>query len=126
MKETKDKPKKNNTIITGIAGAIIGAIIMFAATKYFSKASSYDQALIEKAIEINSTSPVMIDENTRFDFASALAGNKLQYNFTLVNAMLGAVDTNAVKEFLKPNILKYAKTNPEMEFVRKKNTTLFY
>jgi len=126
MKETKNKPNKFKSIIPGIVGAIIGAAITMTVAKYFFTMTSYDPDLLEKAIEINKSTPVMIDENTRFDFVNALPGNKFQYNFTFVNAMLGAIDTNAVKDFLKPNILRFAKSNPEMKFIRDKKTTLYY
>jgi hypothetical protein len=126
MKETKHKPKKSKTIIAGIVGAVTGAAIAMGVMKYMPDNTSFDRQLMEKAMEINKFLPQMVDNNTRMDFVNVMPGNKFQYNYTFVNADAGMLDTNKVKDFVKPNILSYVKTNPEMSFIKKNNTTLYY
>jgi hypothetical protein len=126
MQATKNKPAKNRAIILGIVCAAAGAAITFGIMKYLQRNASFDRQLMEKAIEINKFCPQMIDNGTRFDFVNAIPGNKFQYNYTFINADAGMIDTNKVKDFVKPNILSFVKTNPEMSFVRKNKTTLFY
>jgi len=127
MKDAKVKSKATAVLFAGITGALIGAgITIVVIKKYFSENASPDRQLMEKAMDINKYCPAMIDEATRFDFVNVMPGNKFQFNYTMINAAQGYVDTAAAIKFIEPNVVKYLKTNTEMSVIRNNKTTVFY
>lgn len=118
-------PTKNNRIKTMI-GLVVGFAAMYAVQYFFFKAPSYDKVMMQMASELNKTCPLMVDKETRLDNAVALPGNIFQYNYTLVNADKGSIDTLALKTTLEPNIVNFIKTNPEMKIQRDNKTTMVY
>jgi hypothetical protein len=87
---------------------------------------SIDKALMDMAKEYNESCPEMTDEGTRLDNVTAFPGNIIQFNFTLVNFEKSAIDFEAVKKNLEPNIIIYIKSSPEMKFIRENKTTVNY
>ena len=68
----------------------------------------------------------MIDANTRLDNTIVLPKKTFQYNYTLINLEKETTDIEEMKKYLEPNITNNIKSNPEMEYYRKRDVTLKY
>lgn len=120
------EPSKKNRLIQAAVSAAAAAIVAALVSQYFFSSSSFDKQMTKVASEINANCPVMLDKDTQFDNAMSFPGNIFQYNYTLVNYEPGAVDTNALKAYLLPNIINNVKTNPDMKFMREHKVIMAY
>lgn len=64
-----------------------------------------DAELKEAADAVNQQAPIMVDEHTRLDNASA-GQQSLTYHYTLVNYAASDLDKTKFVEALRPNLLK--------------------
>jgi len=117
--------KKKNWLST-IVGVAAFLLAYWAVQHFFFGAPTLDTQLNAVASELNKSCPMMIDKETRFDNAVAMPGKVFQYNYTLVNMQKGAVDTVAIKNYIRPIATSNAKTNPEMKYMRENNIILVY
>ena len=117
------KPGKH---VLTIIGAILGVSVVFLAQQYFFKEPTYEELLKEAEIEINKKCPMMIDDETRLDSAFALPDNVFQYHYSLVNMEKAATDIDDLETNLRPSIIDFVKTNPDMKVNREHKTTFVY
>jgi hypothetical protein len=80
--------------------------------------------LIQIANEINKHAPIIVDSTTRFDNMVALPGNKLQYNYTILNVEKKDIDTNYVIQNGKEIMINNARTNPKFVLFRDNKVAL--
>lgn len=108
-------------IILGIFGVWKGDDLMGGI-----KNKAINKVLMAAAGEINQSCPIMLDAETRLDNVVAKPGNTLQYNYTLVNQVMGMVDIQALKDYLEPRMVNNVKTNPDMKFLKELGTVFNY
>ena len=131
VEETETKPQKPKSqlnlksILGIIVGTIVAAVVSFAVQQLFFK-PAIDKELMEIASEFNKSCPVMLDAETRLDNMTAMPNKTFQYNYSLINFDKEDIDTLYLKNFLEPNIVNNARTNPQMKELRDKKVTLQY
>lgn len=113
-------------VIFGVIGHFTGKKVGGFAQKIIFNSILFDRQLSKIAEEINKSCPIKIDNETRLDDVSAVPGNTLQSNYTLINMVKDSIDIVSAKENLEQNILNNAKTNPNMKTFRDFKTTLIY
>jgi len=82
--------------------------------------------LMEIAIQVNSTLPVMVDKETRLDTSFPLQGRVIVYKYTLINYLVEDIDTMMLVKELKPKLVNVVKTSPQMSPLRELNVTFIY
>ncbi|NDL61886.1 hypothetical protein [Acerihabitans arboris] len=88
-----------------LAGAFISKFVGFESGKIvYPKRSSLSQSLLQTASEMNSTLPMMVDEQTRLDNTLAL-DETFVYNYTLIHYNSGQITGKDINDFLFANIL---------------------
>ena len=87
---------------------------------------SLDKVLMAAASELNKTSPIMIDKDTRFDNAIALPGNTFEYNYTLVNINKSEIEIDTFKIKIQPQLINNVRTSPNLKTLRDNNVTIVY
>ena len=121
--ENGDKKKKNIQTVVGLIAGIASLILV---QHFFFNAPSYDQAMMQAASEINKSCPIMVDRETRLDNAVALPENVFQYNYTLVNMEKATMDIEGLQNNLRPTVINFVKTNPDMKINRENKTVMAY
>ncbi|MFW6002408.1 MAG: hypothetical protein ACOCQD_03630 [archaeon] len=82
---------------------------------------------LENAVnEINSSCPLRVDKDTRFDNAVLLSDNVLKYNFTLVNHKKTDLNIERIKDKWVPNLINKVKTSPDLKLFRDHEVTMKY
>ena len=125
-KNTDRRKKIASTIAGAISFIIFFALGSWVAHQLFFKQPDFDETLIKVVSEMNKTTPVMLDEFTRFDSANALPGKTIQYNYTLVNDVQSEINYDNVKNLIEPYILENVRTKPELKIYRNHQTTFIY
>jgi len=131
LDNTIERPVREKTgkgkIIAGLIGFAIFFVFAFFAAQYiFDKPPLVDKTMMKIASEINKSCPMMIDAETRLDNAVALPGNVFQYNYTLVHIEKATADPEEMRNLMLPTITNQVKTNPDMKFMRDRQTTVNY
>src|SRR5690554_8112701 len=62
-----------------------GAFLMVLLLQCNSDEKGLNKRLTRMAAELNESTPVMLDQYTRFDKASVVTGNMFQYQYTVLN-----------------------------------------
>ncbi len=88
--------------------------------------SAFDKELVKAASELNAMCPMMVDSETRLDNSMSLPGKIFQYNYTLVNTAVSDIDVEEFINFMEPNLVNNAKTNPQMQSFRDYKVTMEY
>ena len=68
----------------------------------------------------------MVDSGTRLDNAISIPGNKLAYNYTLVNLLKADIDIDQLQEQMRPLLVNSVKTHDDLKIFRNNNVTLVY
>ena len=122
MEESKKK------IVSQVIITILTFLVAFFGTRYLmSNFNSADKELKKIAIEINKSTPTMVDKDTRLDNASVFE-NTLQYNYTLLNVTKNdaGIDLDGAKKFITKNAQDNLDNRPEMKSYRENNISLKY
>lgn len=80
----------------------------------------------DKANSLNRDVPVMVDDYTRFDYASVVSANEFKYHYTLLQQSAVSIDTIAFKTEMKTKIIASLNKNTAMDYFRKHKVTLQY
>ncbi|MGD2092893.1 MAG: hypothetical protein PVH61_42415 [Candidatus Aminicenantes bacterium] len=88
--------------------------------------SSLNKNLLEASNKINKHCPIMINKDSKLDTTLVLPGRILEYKITLINHKVEEINTGELKKTLSLQLKNYAKTNPNMEELRKNKVTLIY
>ncbi|HYG35475.1 MAG TPA: hypothetical protein VEC99_11855 [Clostridia bacterium] len=90
------------------------------------RSRSSQLSLAEIAKLANATLPKQIDNNTRLDREIAGPGNRMTYQYTLLNLAVADIDTAALTARLKPELIKAYRTMPELARYRARQVELQY
>lgn len=123
--KTNELASKRNKIIL-FFGLIIVLTSAFAVKKLFFTDSAFDKQLKLLSTEINKTTPVMVDQNTRLDRTETKRGEVFLYHYTLVSMEKGNFEEDGLKEFLRAQILDNIKNNPDLQFFRVQGAAMTY
>jgi hypothetical protein len=128
----KDAKKLSKGNKVGI-GFLIGFAIFYAVGQFggeyiasLIRGPLYDKEMMQFASELNKNCPVMIDNATRFDNATPLPGKVFQYNYTLISMVKDSIDIEQLKKYVRPSIINFVKTTPEMKTIRDNKVTINY
>lgn len=123
--KTKELASKRNKIIL-LFGLMIVLTSAFAVKKIFYTDSAFDKQLQMLSTEINKTTPIMVDQNTRLDRTETKRGEVFLYHYTLVNMEKGSFEEDELKEFLRAQILDNIKNNPDLQYFRAHGAAMTY
>lgn len=112
-------------IVTIVISTIVAKGVQLGLSYYLTDVN-FDKEMMRTASQINETCPIMVDSDTQLDNAISLPGNIFQYNYTLINFTKEQIDLEDFESKMKPIILNFVKTNPDLEFFREHQTTLKY
>jgi hypothetical protein len=98
----------------------------FAIKKIFFTDSAFDKQLQLLSAEINKSTPILIDPNTRLDKTETKRGEIFLYHYTLVNMEKGKFEEEELREFLRSQILDNIKNNPDLQYFREFGTAMTY
>ncbi len=91
-----------------------------------SQNKEINKILNETALDINISTPVMIDNNTLFDGATVSADNVFTYNYTVLNTSNPDSLIKEVESVLKEKIKQEYATNPQLAFFKQNNVVVEY
>lgn len=123
-KSKKMASKRNKVILLfGLIFILTGA---FAIKKFFFTDSAFDRQLQLLSTEINKSTPILVDHNTRLDRTETKRGGIFLYHYTLVNMEKGSFEEGELREFLRAQILDNIKNNPDLQYFREYGTAMTY
>jgi len=120
------KPSERNKILLALLLGVVFWSGVYAVKKYFINDLVGDKIIQVMAKQANATCPMMIDDQTRLESVVPVPGNKLQYNYTLVNLDKSQVPADKLKEALLPGIIENIKTNPALKMFKENGTTMIH
>ncbi|MCH6201803.1 hypothetical protein MMU07_19640 [Aquiflexum sp. LQ15W] len=123
--KAKEIASKRNKIILFFA-LIFFLTGAFAVKKFFYAESAFDKQLKLLSTEINKTTPILVDQNTRLDRTETKRGEVFLYHYTLVNMEKGSFEEEELREFLRNQILDNIKNNPDLQYFRDHGAAMTY
>ena len=117
--------KVSKLIITAIVFLVTAALSYYAVHYFFFKKDDVYSILKEEAIKINKQTPIKLDEETTLDSAVARGEKSFDYYYTLIYKA-DSVNKDTVAKYVKPTIIARLKSNPEMDYFRDNDVTLYY
>lgn len=124
--EVKKSPTKKSKLLASLAG-LVSFVLVYYLTKYILFAApSFDEVLVKTASDINKSCPMMVDQFTRLDNATAKPSNSLQYNYTLIENTINEVNLDTAAKYIKPHLINNIKTDPDLKYFRDNDVTLIY
>ncbi|NLX67389.1 MAG: hypothetical protein GXZ19_11615 [Bacteroidales bacterium] len=91
-----------------------------------SKEKALYKKLEEMAANLNESTPVMLDQFTRFEEASVMEGNKFRYRYTVLNTSNADSLVEQGMHSLKRNIGKEFSSNPDLRIFKENNVVIEY
>ncbi len=91
-----------------------------------AESASVHQALTELANQLNSSLPMRVDENTRWDSTMALPGRVLLYSYTIIGVSPEDFDRRGFESELHGVMTRNYETSPDMEVFRDARVTLVF
>jgi hypothetical protein len=82
------------------------------------RSPSSQLSLAEIAKQANATLPRQIDGDTRLDREIAGPGNRMTYQYTLINLSVADIDPVKLTARVKPQLIEMYRTNPSLERYR--------
>jgi hypothetical protein len=120
-----EKPNQVLKIVAGIAGGIVGYVLVSHMFELRSR-SSVDSQLSKLASEMNKKLPIMVDSETRWDTAFARPGRELGYIYTLPGKNKSDVDMPTFQKTIRDMIVNNYRTNAQMGDLRAAKVKLDY
>lgn len=103
-----------------------GAFLMVLLLQCNSDEKALNKRLTQMAVELNESTPVMLDQYTRFDKASVVSGNMFQYQYTVLNTENPDSLVDIGLQSLRENIRHEFSTNPQLAVFKENNVVLEY
>ncbi|HLW09019.1 MAG TPA: hypothetical protein VKX35_01355 [Fermentimonas sp.] len=91
-----------------------------------SEKKAIHKTLTEMATELNESTPVMLDQYTRFDQASVTNENIFQYIYTILNSTNPDSLIGVVESSVRANIKREFSVNPQLMFFKENNVSVEY
>jgi len=106
-----------------ILSIVLSSILI---TQCDSDKKAIHKKLAEMALNLNESTPVMLDNFTRFDNATVTDENIFQYNYTVLNTQNPDSLIKEVESSLRDNIRQEFRTNPQLLFFKENNVSIEY
>lgn len=106
-----------------ILSIVLSSILI---TQCDSDKKAIHKKLTEMAFNLNESTPVMLDNFTRFDNATVTDENIFQYNYTVLNTQNPDSLIKEVESSLRDNIRQEFRTNPQLLFFKENNVSIEY
>lgn len=100
--------------------------ISFILVQCTSNERALNKKLNEMASGLNTSTPVMLDQFTRFDKASVTSDNEFQYYYTVLNTENPDSLVATSKKHLEQTIRGQMATHPDLRIFKKNNVVLNY
>lgn len=123
VKKNHKKKSKLKGLLTGVPSFIIA---YYFTQHFFFSVPSIDKVLVKTASDISKACPMMVDQFTRLDNATAQPNNSLQYNYTLIENTINEVNLDTAEKYIKPHLITNIKTDPDLKYFRDNDVTLIY
>ena len=101
-------------------------LLSFSFIQCNSKEKVLNKKLEEIAVNLNKSTPIMLDQYTRFEEALVMEGNKFRYRYTVLNTSNPDSLVEHGLESLKENIGKEFSSNPDLRIFKENNVTIEY
>ncbi|MDD3789608.1 MAG: hypothetical protein PHO94_13075 [Petrimonas sp.] len=109
---------------------IFTALFFFLFSLFLVQCTSGDKALHKQlnqmAVDLNISTPVMLDQYTRFDSAAVSENNEFQYYYTIMNTNSPDSLISAMEQTMEKNIHTAVMNNPDLRIFRDNDITLQY
>jgi hypothetical protein len=86
--------------------------------------NSLDHTLLRVAAELNKSTPVAVDKDTRLDRISVEPGNHLTYHYTLIRVSSNRASSDAFRRVAQPQLKTRVCESPEMQRFLKSGVTI--
>jgi len=116
------KPRKTSKRIAGmVIGVITGILAMVFVNEMLypeNKSENKIKAEIKRITdELNNVTPLMVNENTRFDSIAIKPNNTLQYYYTVTNVYCDSVNIVNFESRYKPMLIQNIKSKDGLAFI---------
>lgn len=109
-----------------IMGVVIGISAGVLTFTHLQHSKSTEERLVQTSKELNARLPLNVDSDTRWDTTVPGPGKCLTYCYTLINVSKSEIDPGEVTAKIKPKLLLYYRTNPDMKLFRDNRVTVHY
>lgn len=120
LKQIESKQKK---IIKTLVGLVLGLGLMLIVQQVIFK-PSIDRMMMDVAVEMNKSCPMMVEDFLRLDNVVAMPGNIFQYNYTLVHITKETANISQLTKDLEISLVDNIKSNPDLQIYRDNHTTM--
>ena len=116
----------DQTRIRFVMAVVIGICVGVTTILHLQRKVSSEEKLVQVSKDLNARLPMSVDNETRWDTTVPGPGNCLTYCYTMVNASKSELDPAMITSKIKPKLLQYYRTNPDMKLFRDNRVTLRY
>lgn len=123
IEESMNKSKLIGAIV-GIVAAVL--VSTFVKSLFKNNEVNFDKTLMQVSNQLNESCPFMVDKDTRLDNSLGGPGKNFNYFYTLINISKSDIDPKEFDNLMRPNIIKFLKTSPDMKTFRDNNINMHY
>ena len=116
----------NHKRIQAVMAAVIGISVGVSTFTHLQHSNAVEEKLVEASKNLNARLPLNVDSDTRWDTTVPGPGRCLTYYYTLINVSKSEIDPGEVTAKIKPKLLLFYRTNPEMKLFRDNRVTVQY
>ncbi len=117
--------KRIQVIVAVVIGISVG-VSTFIHLQRSNSGNSVEEKLVQTSMNLNARLPLNVDSDTRWDTTMPGPGRCLTYCYTLINVSKSEIDPGEVTAKIKPKLLLYYRTNPDMKLFRDNGVTAHY
>jgi hypothetical protein len=107
-----------------IMAVIIGICVGISTFIHLQHSESVEEKLAQTSKHLNARLPMNVDSDTRWDTTAPGPGKCLTYCYTLVNVSKNEINLGEVTAKIKPKLLLYYRTSPDMKLFKENRVTL--
>ncbi|XLS29604.1 hypothetical protein ACJD0Z_02005 [Flavobacteriaceae bacterium M23B6Z8] len=124
--ENNNSKRSWKKITLTVALLVIAFVAGYIGIQYFNTSSKIERQLKEAAADLNSKLPIHTDTFSRLDSVAAIGDHSYSHYYTLIEMEKAEVNLDTVNKYVKPELLKNARTNPDLQGFRDHKITLNY
>ena len=109
-----------------IMAVVIGISAGVSTFIHLQRRNSVEDKLVQTSNTLNARLPLNVDSDTRWDTTVPGPGRCLTYCYTLIHVSKSEINPGEVAARIRPKLLLYYRTNPEMKLFRDNRVTLHY
>ncbi len=121
--------KLNRKNIINIVVSLISFFVAYFGVQYFlntKETSKIERQLKQASDDLNTRLPMQTDAFSRLDSTTSIDHHTFKYYYTLLDIEKAAVNMDTVNKYVKPELLRNARTNPDLQGFRDYGITLEY